>query len=88
MTHQYAIYRYGSNSANQHLCEKMIVAVVEAKSREAAIKKALNETAITVYANQHLSAVPMSRVPRAERDAAYEDEAMRQEYEKEMETWT
>ncbi len=83
----YAIYRYGSNSANQHLCEKMIVAVVEAKNREAAIKKAKMKTAITVYANQYLSAVPMSRVPKAEREAAYEEEAMRQEYEDDMENW-
>jgi len=83
----YAIYRYGSNGANQHLCEKMIVAVVEAKNREAAIKKAKMKTAITVYANQYLSAVPMSRVPKAEREAAYEEEAMRQEYEDDMENW-
>lgn len=84
---QYAIYRYGSNAANQHLCEKMIVAVVEAKNREAAVEKAKRETAITVYNNQQLSAVPMSRVPKAERIAAYEEEALRREHEADMENW-
>lgn len=66
---KYGIYRYGSNSANQPLCNKRLVAIVEASSREAALKKA-RDLPVTVYHNQHLDAVAQRFVPKAEWEEA------------------
>jgi hypothetical protein len=55
---EYAVYRVGSNAANQGMRERLLVDVITAASREAA--KA--ECAVHCYANQRLEAVPVSRV--------------------------
>ena len=61
-TTNYLIYRHGSNSANQSMCNKMAIAIVAATSKDAAIMKAVEDH--TVYANQFLSAVAESKANR------------------------
>jgi hypothetical protein len=76
----YAVYRHGSNAANQSLCNKRIVGTVTATSREEACK--LMAGRVTVYRNQWLSAVPFSRLGKAEqRLAAERDEWLEAERE-------
>lgn len=62
----YGIYRIGSNSYNQSMTHRCIVCSVEATSRENAIKEALNSDQFSLYANQHLEAIPWSKVSRAD----------------------
>lgn len=65
----YTIFRHGSNAANQHLCERSAVCQVEARNRDAAVEEALDlekEGRFTLYANQHLEALPTSRVSYSE----------------------
>ena len=76
----YAVYRHGSNAANQSRCNKMVVGTIEATSRAEACK--LMADKVTVYNNQWLSAVPFSRLDKAEqRLAAERDEWLEAERE-------
>lgn len=74
---KYAVYRYGANASNQGSTHKLLVAIVEAKNRDEAIEceQVDNPTIydapwlkldsdVTVYANQTLDAVPLSRASR------------------------
>jgi hypothetical protein len=70
---QYIIYRSGSNSANQPLCNLTVVCQVEAKSQTTAIKTAKKDYSISVYANQSLEAVPASRCSKSDCQSAWEE---------------
>jgi len=78
----YAVYRYGANAANQGACNKKIVGTIEATSRAEACK--LMADKVTVYNNQWLSAVPFSRLGKAEQRLAAERDAW---LEAEREAW-
>ena len=67
---KYAIYRHGSNSANQSMCPKMLVGTIEATNRKEACK--LMSDKVTVYRNQWLSAVPLSRLGKKDQVIAAE----------------
>jgi hypothetical protein len=69
----YAVYRYGSNAANQSRCNKMLVGTIKAGSREEACKLMGNK--VTVYRNQWLSAVPASKLGKTEQRIAAECDA-------------
>jgi hypothetical protein len=69
----YAVYRYGSNAANQSMCNKMVVGTIEAASRAEACR--LMSDKVTVYRNQHLEAVPASKLGKAEQRIAAERDA-------------
>jgi hypothetical protein len=80
----YLVYRNGSNSANQSMCDQMPVAIVEAPSRAAACATvrhdgarldvhapsylALDES-VECWANQHFTAVPRSRAKASDWNA-------------------
>ena len=68
--YKYVIYRHGSNAANQHMCNKMIVGTIEAANRKEACK--LMHDRVMVYNNQWLSAIPFSRLSRAQQQIALE----------------
>lgn len=56
MGKSWIIYRHGSNAANQHMTQVMPVCIVDgAETAEQAKDRAAES--ITVYCNQHLSAV-------------------------------
>lgn len=55
----YAIFRHGSNAANQTMTQIMCVAAVEATTRQNAILAARAE-GVDCYNNQHLEAKPYS----------------------------
>jgi hypothetical protein len=55
----YLVYRHGSNAANQGMRDVAPLEIVSAESREKACEQMAART--TVYANQHLRAVPVSR---------------------------
>jgi len=57
----YLVTRHGMNRANQHLVERMDVAIVEATSAEEAAKVA--SLLVTVYANQLLTARHVNSCP-------------------------
>lgn len=63
----YLVYRHGSNAANQSMCEKMPVAIVEADSAAEACD-ASGEDA-HCYNNQWLSAVAEYHAPAADWDS-------------------
>lgn len=87
----YLIYRHGANRSNQSLGEMAPVAIVTARSRTAATATERHDPPgkldlyacatmvlapwVTVWANQRLSAVPLSRASRkdirAVREVAY-----------------
>jgi protein-disulfide isomerase-like protein with CxxC motif len=86
--HEYLILRYGSNAANQHLCNRAAVAIVEAVSQAEARAKAYagdviasesygydGQPTLTVYNNQHLEAIPRSKARASEWDAVLEADA-------------
>ena len=84
-TYSYVIYRHGSNSANQSLCDKMPVALVEARNQREACETMHDgdlhspaclklSPAIRAWANQRFSAKPASRASAADLDAAQEYE--------------
>ena len=81
-TRFYAVYRCGSNLANQDGCNKEIVGTIEATSREEACRFMSNK--VTVYHNQHLEAVPLSRLSKAEQCIAAKRGA---ELEAALEVW-
>jgi hypothetical protein len=67
---RYAIVRYGSNAANQSIQLKRYLAVVEASTGTLAVERFKRTYPnCTVYNNQYLDAVPLSRLSRSERDA-------------------
>ena len=66
----YAVYRHGSNAANQSLCNKMLVGTIKAGSRKEACERMAAK--VTVYNNQWLSAVPASKLGKADRQIAFE----------------
>jgi len=68
--YKYVIYRHGSNAANQHMCNKMIVGTIEAHNREEACR--LMSDKVTVYRNQWLLAVPLSRLGKKDQMIAAE----------------
>lgn len=72
-TTNYLIYRHGSNSANQSMCSKLAIAIVEATSKDSAIQQAAEDH--TVYANQFLSAVAESKANREDWNSAGVDQA-------------
>ncbi len=86
---QYLIYRYGSNAANQPMCNKEAVAIVEAKSKAKATRRddsglnpegdivAAISDGVTVYANQSLEAVAESRASIRDWNYVLEQDAMR-----------
>ena len=51
---RFYVYRHGSNAANQHLCQVMCVAEVEAPTATEA--EELAEKRVKVYNNQYLEA--------------------------------
>lgn len=78
-THMYLVYRHGSNSANQHLRNKMPVAIIDASSRAQACETERPENptiadsswlrldkSVDCWANQSFSAVPVSKAPVAD----------------------
>ena len=67
---KYAIYRHGSNAANQSACPKMIVGTITATNREEACNRMYDK--ITVYHNQWLSAIPFSRLGKKDQMIALE----------------
>ena len=66
----YVVYRHGSNAANQSACNKMIVGTIKASNRGEACR--LMARKVMMYRNQWLSAVPASRLGKAEKRIAYE----------------
>lgn len=75
----YGIYRNGSNATNQSMCERMLVAHVEAPNREAAVDAAHELEKIgrfTLYANQYLSVTPASKILDEEWYAMCEEEVL------------
>jgi len=50
---KWLIYRHGSNAANQGMCDKMAVDIVDAATAEQAVET----SDVKCYANQHLTAV-------------------------------
>lgn len=78
--YKYAIYRHGSNAANQHMRNKMLVGTIEAPNRKEACR--LMSDKVPVYRNQWLSAVPFSRLSKTDQRIAYEcDEYLKAECE-------
>ena len=87
-THEYLIYRHGSNSANQSCCDCAPVAIVTAASREEACRtetltaqtpaRLVLDPTVSVWSNQHLSAVPRSRASAVDWNSALEIEEQRQ----------
>lgn len=71
--HEYIVYRHGSNAANQSMCNRAPVAVVNARNATEACKLARESGEFTVYVNQFLSAIPATRVSRENRQAAFEE---------------
>ena len=66
----YAITRHGSNSANQSMCEAAEIDIISAHSKEAAVSfayKKAHEGRYTLYANQTLSARPLSSLSKTDR---------------------
>ena len=80
--YKYAIYRHGSNAANQSACPKMIVGTITASSRAEACK--LMHDRVTVYNNQWLSAVPFSRLGKKDQWRAYERDLERIAWERDL----
>ena len=70
----YLIYRHGSNFANQSMCSKLAIAIVDATRKDAAIVQAAEDH--TVYANQFLSAVPESKASREDWNAVVMEQAI------------
>jgi len=68
----YAVYRHGSNAANQSMCPKMLVGTIEAINRKDACE--LMRDKVTVYNNQWLSAVPFSRLGKKDQMIALEQD--------------
>ena len=68
----YAIYRHGSNAANQSLCNKMIVGTITATNRKEACERMASR--VTVYNNQWLTAVPFSRLGKKDQMIALEQD--------------
>ena len=77
---RYLVYRHGSNAANQSMRDTAPVAIVEAKSANEACavesdpKPTIHSSAwlalnsdVTLYANQRVSAVPLSKARKADR---------------------
>ena len=83
--YKYAIYRHGSNAANQSACPKMIVGTITASSRAEACK--LMHDRVTVYNNQWLSAVPFSRLGKKDQWRAYERDLERIAWERDLDLW-
>lgn len=89
-TTEYLIVRYGSNAANQHLCQRAPVAIVAAANQDEAKTKAtkgevlasternfvLETREVSCYNNQHLQAIPRSRARASEWDSVLEQDAM------------
>jgi len=79
----YAIYRIGSNAANQSMVQKAAIDIVGAPNRRAAVKAAegrARDGEYTIWANQHLTAEPLSRLSESARTALQEEIFARAEY--------
>jgi len=68
----YAVYRHGSNAANQSMCPKMLVGTIEAINRKEACERMASR--VTVYSNQWLSAIPFSRLGKKDQMIALEQD--------------
>ena len=79
---KYAIYRHGSNAANQSMCPKMLVGTIEATNRKEACKRMYDK--VTVYNNQWLSAIPFSRLGKKDQWRAYERDLERIAWERDL----
>lgn len=76
----YLIYRHGSNAANQSMCNKAPVAIVnEAETSDEAERIAAKH--LTVYANQFLSAVEEGEADIDDWNAVCEQDALANAYE-------
>jgi hypothetical protein len=71
---QYLIYRHGSNAANQSMCGKLPIDIIEAASKGEAIRIAGENH--TCYANQFFSAVCESRAKHDDWCCVCEEKAM------------
>ena len=56
---RYIVVRYGSNAANQSMCNRAVLGTVDGKNREQAMEAATELG--PVYNNQHLELIPSSR---------------------------
>lgn len=87
---EYLVVRHGANTANQHMRDRRPVTIVEAASIEAATRTvrplplSLYEAAyleldptVDVWANQHLSAVPLAEADPADVSELRDDAALR-----------
>jgi D-serine deaminase-like pyridoxal phosphate-dependent protein len=72
MTTNYLVYRKGSNSANQSMCDKMPLCIVEAVDKRQATDIA--EKVHSVYANQQLIAVCESKAKAKDWRSVIEDD--------------
>lgn len=67
---RYVVLRHGANGANQHLTQTMVVGIVEARNRRAAVGQAADRW--TCYNNQYFDPIPWSRTAGWQRTAAEE----------------
>ena len=74
-SNKFLVYRHGSNLANQHMCNKMPVAIVEAGDHGEACEKALEEENVSCYANQYLTAVPENKADPDDWNQVCEEQA-------------
>lgn len=89
MTTKYLLIRYGANAANQSMCARMPVAIVDAPNRSEAERTERVDSSphtsafayfapeVDVWANQRLEAVPLSRAKRSDIREVEEAEQMR-----------
>jgi hypothetical protein len=72
----YAIIRHGSNSANQSMCEKAAIDIVNAANRgdaEKIVSEREEMGKYTIYNNQWIEIVLLSSLKKSEREALEED---------------
>jgi hypothetical protein len=79
---KYAIYRHGSNAANQSACPKMIVGTITATNRKEACDRMASR--VMVYNNQWLTAIPFSRLGKKDQWRAYERDLERIAWDRDL----
>jgi len=83
----YVIVRWGSNAANQHLCNRAVVGTVAAATQSEAVEIAPDALGITVYSNRHLEPRLYSRAGRVDQQAADEADSEAIEIRRELAEW-
>lgn len=69
----YIVKRHGSNGANQSMTQTAVVGSIEAKSKKDARERFGEENpTVTIYNNQYLEFVPISKATQEEIDDANE----------------